>query len=200
MIIFNTLDAEVVEWQTRRTQNPLRDDLVRVQVPPSAPKREAVFTASLFGAEGRDSAPCQMRERCPAFDRVHKFAARQTWRNSLKPYRGIQPMELFVHTSPSPRSFAVPPRKLFAPRLKSHLSFFRRKKYHFTKSNITLRSRISLCAAKYNSSAAIYRRAALVHPSSNKSVTALYIAFPIIIIISRSQPCRRRSGIGETGA
>ena len=37
MIIFNTLDAEVVEWQTRRTQNPLRDDLVRVQVPPSAP-------------------------------------------------------------------------------------------------------------------------------------------------------------------
>ena len=38
VIYIRTEFAEVVEWQTRRTQNPLRDDLVRVQVPPSAPK------------------------------------------------------------------------------------------------------------------------------------------------------------------
>ena len=37
VIYIRTEFAEVVEWQTRRTQNPLRDDLVRVQVPPSAP-------------------------------------------------------------------------------------------------------------------------------------------------------------------
>ncbi len=34
----------MVEWQTRRTQNPLRDDLVRVQVPPSAPKKRQIST------------------------------------------------------------------------------------------------------------------------------------------------------------
>lgn len=39
VIYIRTEFAEVVEWQTRRTQNPLRDDLVRVQVPPSAPNR-----------------------------------------------------------------------------------------------------------------------------------------------------------------
>ena len=38
VIYIRTEFAEVVEWQTRRTQNPLRDDLVRVQVPPSAPR------------------------------------------------------------------------------------------------------------------------------------------------------------------
>ena len=48
VIYIRTEFAEVVEWQTRRTQNPLRDDLVRVQVPPSAPKKEAAKMRFLF--------------------------------------------------------------------------------------------------------------------------------------------------------
>ena len=40
---------------------------------------------------------------------------------------------------------------IFSPRAESYLNFFRRKKYHSAKQNITWRSQISLCEAKYNS-------------------------------------------------
>ena len=54
----NCIRAEVVEWQTRRTQNPLRDDLVRVQVPPSAPSRKSSAKRGAFSALRRRSGQC----------------------------------------------------------------------------------------------------------------------------------------------